>query len=85
MPSFYLQSIDDNGGTTTKSFDSCYIAEVVDYVDDFLRGSGFCYDELKLLKAFTPDRELAEEQTVYDFNNPRILAELKAKANEEDN
>ena len=85
MPSFYLQSIDDNGGTTTKSFDSCYIDEVVDYVDDFLRGSGFYYDELKLLKAFTPDRELAEEQTVYDFNNPRILAELKAKANEEDN
>ena len=35
MPSFYLQSIDDNGGTTTKSFDSCYIDEVVDYVDDF--------------------------------------------------
>ena len=55
MPSFYLQSIDDNGGTTTKSFDSCYVDEVVDYVDDFLRGSGFAYDELKLVKAFSSD------------------------------
>tara|TARA_X000000368_G_scaffold375572_1_gene328039 strand:+ start:4676 stop:4909 length:234 start_codon:yes stop_codon:yes gene_type:complete len=55
MPSFYLQSIDDDGGTTTKSFDSCYIDEVIDYVDDFLRGSGFAYDELKLVKASTPD------------------------------
>ena len=85
MPSFYLQSIDENGGTTTKSFDSNYIDDVVDNVDDFLRGSGFCYDELKLVKAFTPYDELAEEPTVFDFNNPRVLAELKQKANEEDN
>tara|TARA_Y100001970_G_scaffold108644_1_gene135811 strand:+ start:1957 stop:2190 length:234 start_codon:yes stop_codon:yes gene_type:complete len=55
MPSFYLQSIDDNGTKTTKSFESCYIDEVVDYVDDFLRGSGFAYDELKLVKAFSSD------------------------------
>ena len=46
MPSFYLQSIDENGGTTTKSFDSNYLDEVVDYVDDFLRGSGFCFSFL---------------------------------------
>ena len=84
MPSFYLQSIDSNGGTTTKSFDSNYIDDVVDNVDDFLRGSGFCYDELKLVKAFTPYDELEEEPTVFDFNNPRVLAELKEKAHEED-
>tara|TARA_X000000368_G_C23036350_1_gene714751 strand:+ start:1796 stop:2029 length:234 start_codon:yes stop_codon:yes gene_type:complete len=53
MPSFYLQSIDDNGATTTKSFDSCYVDDVVDHIDDFLRGSGFCYDELKLVKSFS--------------------------------
>ena len=53
MPSFYLQSIDSNGVTTTKSFDSNYIDEVVDNVDDFLRGTGFVYDELKLVKAFS--------------------------------
>ncbi len=76
MPSFYLQSIDENGGTTTKSFDSNYLDEVVDYVDDFLRGSGFCFDELKLVKAF--DDPL-------DFNNPRVLAELESKANENRN
>ena len=50
MPSFYLQSIDDNGGTTTKSFDSCYVDEVVDYLDDFLKGSGFAFDELKVIQ-----------------------------------
>ena len=77
MPSFYLQSIDDNGTKTTKSFDSCYLDEVVDYVDDFLRGSGFCYDELKLVKSFYDDP--------LDFNNPRVLAELEAKANENSN
>ena len=85
MPSFYLQSIDDNGGTTTKSFDSNYLDEVVDYIDDFLRGSGFCYDELKLVKAFTPYDELAEEPEPLDFNNPRVLAELEAKAGENRN
>tara|TARA_B100000902_G_C27070407_1_gene793714 strand:- start:395 stop:652 length:258 start_codon:yes stop_codon:yes gene_type:complete len=85
MPSFYFQSIDSNGVTTTKSFDSNYIDEVVDNVDDFLRGSGFAYDELQLVKTITPYDELEEEPTIYDFNNPRVLAELKAKANEEDN
>tara|TARA_B100001250_G_scaffold360178_1_gene337511 strand:- start:600 stop:794 length:195 start_codon:yes stop_codon:yes gene_type:complete len=54
MPSFYLQSIDDRGGTTTKSFDSCYLAEVVENVDDFLKGSGFVFDELRVIKPFQP-------------------------------
>jgi len=55
MPSFYLQSIDDNGATTTKSFESSYLDEVVENIDDFLRGSGFAYDELQLIKSSTSD------------------------------
>tara|TARA_B100001996_G_scaffold341566_1_gene295694 strand:- start:398 stop:652 length:255 start_codon:yes stop_codon:yes gene_type:complete len=51
MPSFYLQSIDEDGSTTTKSFESCYVAEVVEYLDDFLRGSGFSYNELKVVQS----------------------------------
>ena len=73
MPSFYLQSIDDNGGTTTKSFDSCYVDEVVDYVDDFLRGSGFAYDELKLVKVSNPDessKSFLREQ-VNEYRRPQ--------------
>ena len=50
MPSYYFQSIDEDGSTTTKSFESCYIAEVVDYLDDFLKGSGFVFDELKVIQ-----------------------------------
>jgi len=49
MPSFYLQSIDEDGATTTKSFESCYLNDTVEYVSDFLSGCGFCFEEIKVV------------------------------------
>ena len=49
MPSFYLQSIDEDGATTTKSFESCYLNDTTEYVADFLLGCGFNFQELKVV------------------------------------
>ena len=49
MPSFYLQSIDEDGSTTTISFESCYLNDTVEYVSDFLSGCGFCFEEIKVV------------------------------------
>ena len=49
MPSFYLQSIDEDGATTTKSFESCYLNDTIEYVSDFLSGCGFCFEEIKVV------------------------------------
>ncbi len=38
MPSFYLQSIDEDGVTTTKHFNSVYLQDAVEHVGDFLSG-----------------------------------------------
>ena len=75
MPSFYLQSIDDEGVTTTKSFNGNYIDDVVDHVQDFLKGSGFCFNDLRVVKSY--DRT--------DYTNPRVIAELEQLAGEESN
>tara|TARA_A100000164_G_scaffold365541_1_gene385237 strand:- start:567 stop:794 length:228 start_codon:yes stop_codon:yes gene_type:complete len=75
MPSFYLQSTDDEGVTTTKSFNGNYIDDVVDHVQDFLKGSGFCFNDLRVIKAY--DRT--------DYTNPRVIAELEHLAGEERN
>ena len=48
MPSFYLQSIDEDGVTTTKHFNSVYIQDAVEHVGDFLAGCGFCFEEINV-------------------------------------
>ena len=48
MPKFYLQSTDNDGSVTTHSFESEWLTDVVDHVEDFLLGSGFSFDGLKL-------------------------------------
>lgn len=49
MPSFYLQSIDEDGVTTTKHFNSVYIQDAVEHVGDFLAGCGFCFEEINVV------------------------------------
>lgn len=46
MPRFYLESVDCNDSVTTKEFECEVLFDVVDNVADFLRGSGFAFDEL---------------------------------------
>ena len=50
MPSFYLQSIDDQGRTTTSEFETEWIDTAVESVSDFLKGAGFEFDELTIVK-----------------------------------
>lgn len=60
MPSFYLQSIDEDGATTTKNFESVYLNDAVEYVADFLLGCGFNFQELKVInkQLDVPEAEL---------------------------
>ena len=70
MPSFYLQSIDEDGATTTKSFESCYLNDTIEYVSDFLSGCGFCFEEIKVVnKQFD-----VSEDEINDLRD--LLAEL---------
>ena len=48
MPKFYLQSICEDGTTTTKSFESVFLNDTVEYCADFLKGVGFEFEELKV-------------------------------------
>tara|TARA_B100001996_G_scaffold151756_1_gene115466 strand:- start:1445 stop:1705 length:261 start_codon:yes stop_codon:yes gene_type:complete len=64
MPSFYLQSIDEDGATTTKSFEASYLDHAVEYVGDFLQGSGFCFDELTVSKSTITEIEEEEVNVV---------------------
>lgn len=50
MPSFYLQSIDDQGRTTTSEFETEWLDTAVESVSDFLKGAGFEFDEVTLIK-----------------------------------
>jgi hypothetical protein len=50
MPSFYLQSIDDQGRTTTSEFETEWIDTAVESISDFLKGAGFEFDELTIVK-----------------------------------
>ena len=49
MPTFTLTAVDDDGTVTTKEFSSPFLAEVVEKTDDFLRGVGFVYDDLRVI------------------------------------
>tara|TARA_B100000131_G_C17924805_1_gene535809 strand:+ start:23 stop:247 length:225 start_codon:yes stop_codon:yes gene_type:complete len=50
MPSFYLQSTDDQGRTTTSEFETEWLDTAVESVSDFLKGAGFEFDEVTLIK-----------------------------------
>ena len=43
---FTLTCRDEDGTITRKQFDSVYLTDVVDKTQDFLKGVGFCFEEL---------------------------------------
>ena len=50
MPEFNLVCTDDTDGTvTTKEFNSTYLADTVEKIEDFLHGVGFVFDSLDLV------------------------------------
>ena len=50
MPSFYLQSIDDQGRTTTSEFETEWIDTAVESISDFLKGAGFEFDDIAVIR-----------------------------------
>ena len=48
MPRFILTATDADGTTTTKTFDSEFLGEIVEKTDEFLRGVGFVYEDLSV-------------------------------------
>ena len=46
MPSFILTATDQDGTVTTKTFDSEFLGDTAEKVEDFLHGVGFCFEEL---------------------------------------
>tara|TARA_B100001996_G_scaffold231045_1_gene178255 strand:+ start:2443 stop:2661 length:219 start_codon:yes stop_codon:yes gene_type:complete len=49
-----MQSIDEDGATTTKSFESSYLNDTVEHVADFLSGCGFCFEEIMVVNKTQP-------------------------------
>ena len=48
MPDFTLTCVDEDGTESKKEFQSAYLTDVVEKTEDFLRGVGFFFDELKV-------------------------------------
>ena len=50
MPTFTLTCTDEDSTVTTKEFKSAYLQEVVEKTGDFLRGVGYYFDDLTIVK-----------------------------------
>lgn len=59
MPSFTFVCVDEEESTITSTFDSVYLPHVVDKMEEFLKGSGFCFKELKVVKDTEVDLDLS--------------------------
>ena len=54
---FTLTCRDEDGTITRKQFDSMYLTDVVDKTQDFLKGVGFCFEELHTQVYPLPDTD----------------------------
>ena len=67
MPTFTLTCTDEDSTVTTKEFKSAYLQEVVEKKGDFLRGVGYYFDDLTIVKV---DEEIIEEDETYEEYDP---------------
>ena len=71
MPSFILTATDQDGTVTTKTFDSEFLGDTVEKVEDFLHGVGFCFEELTCKFSddqIIPNIKTGEPETIYRDN-----------------
>ena len=68
---FTLTAVDDDGTVTTKEFDSVFLKDTVEKTADFLRGTGFFFDELEIV--------VNEETPFSDRKAPETLEEAAAQ------
>ncbi len=70
MPSFILTATDSDGTVTTKTFDSEFLGDTVEKVEDFLHGVGFCFEELSC--TYSDDNNIPNEATRKPTRQERI-------------
>ena len=55
MPQFTLICTDEDSTVTTKEFEATILQEVVEKTQDFLKGVGYCFEELGVQVYPVPD------------------------------
>ena len=55
MPHFKLICTDEDATVSQKEFEASYLEEVVDKTADFLRGVGYCFEDLRTQIYPVPD------------------------------
>ena len=61
MPTFTLTCTDEDSTVTTKEFKSAYLQEVVEKTGDFLRGVGYYFDDLTIVKVEETEETIEDE------------------------
>ena len=64
MPQFTLIARDEDT-VTTKKFESEYLQEVVEKTEDFLKGVGFCFEELHTQVYPVPETDSEPYESIY--------------------
>ena len=64
MPQFTLIARDEDT-VTTKKFESAYLQDVVEKTQDFLKGVGFCFEELHTQVYPVPESNDDDYSSVY--------------------
>lgn len=63
MPQFTLICTDEDSTVTTKEFEATILEDVVDKTEDFLKGVGYCFEELRT--QVYPIPEVDEIRSIY--------------------
>lgn len=64
MPQFTF-ICNDEDTVTTKKFESEYLQDVVDKTQDFLKGVGYCFEELHTQVHPVPETDEREYRSIY--------------------
>lgn len=69
MPQFTLTCTDEDDTITTKEFEATVLTEVVEKTQDFLKGVGYCFEELGVSVYPVPETSVDDDYTSVYYNN----------------
>ena len=69
MPQFTLICTDEDSTVTTKEFEATILEDVVDKTEDFLKGVGYCFEELHTQVYPIPEVESYEDDDLLHLYN----------------
>jgi uncharacterized protein YuzB (UPF0349 family) len=70
MSKFMLSMIEENGDITTKEFQADYLYDILERMEDFLRGCSFCFNgHLEIVddEKVTPEKPVFNESFTVSF------------------